>query len=261
LRLVFRLRDETYLAEQQADSPWRVARPFALPGGGALLQLSQVGPGIMGGDRYRLEVVAEEGASVVLVGSSASKVHGMPEDSCASLAVSLTAQEGATLEYYPGLCIPFRGADFTQHVTANLDPSARFATLELWAAGRKAHGEQHQFRRISARTRVNVAGRPLYRDAMELDPAVLAPGRHGLFEGYDFALTGFWRGSEGQPARESVRPGFLLATGPTEGGIYARGLAREGLALATEARALVQERRAGWGLAPLVLERFSSAFG
>ena len=261
LRVVFRRRaGVTFLAEQRGQAPWRVVRPFQLPDGAALLQLAHVGPGIMAGDRYRLEIVVEDGAAVVLIGASASKVHTMPPGLHACQSVTFTVGEGASLEYYPGLCIPFPSADISQRVSVDLAASARFAMLDTWAAGRVERGERGAFRRISTRTRIAVDGRPVYRDALELSPESPGIDGHGALEGFQYVLSGIWRPTEDRQAREVSGPGLLMAEGPVEQGRYARALALRGIDLITLGRGLIQEQRARWGLAPLSLDRFSSAF-
>ena len=214
----------------------------------------------MAGDRYRLEVVVEDGAAAVVIGASASKVHTMPPGLSASQSVTLRVGEGASLEYYPGLCIPFPGADISQRVSVDLAASARFAMLDTWAAGRVERGEHGAFRRISTRTRIAVGGRPVYRDALEL--ASESPGidGHGALEGFRHVLSGIWRPTEDRQAREVSAPGLLMAEGSVERGRYARGLALRGIDLITLGRGLIQDQRVRWGLAPLPLERFSSAF-
>jgi urease accessory protein len=257
---VFRRRDGvTCLADQWGQAPWRIVRPFQLPDGSALLQLSQVGPGIMAGDCYHLDVAVEPGASVVMLGAAATKLLTMSPGVLAEHSVACTVADGAALEYYPGMNIPFAGADVIQRVTANLAPTARFGMMDMWAAGRVQHGESAAFRRISSRTAVDLSGAPLYRDALELEPGARHAGAFGILEGHEYLLNGLWY--PGSAAHEAVeKDGLLAATGSIAGGTYARALATSGIALLTFARASILKQRALWGLPALPLDRYSTAF-
>ncbi len=261
LRLVFRVRrGVTYLAEQFVQAPFRVVRPFPLEDGSALLQLTHVAPGMIGGDAYRLDVIVESGARVILIGASATKVHRMPLGASASHTVRCTVMPGGALEYYPGLVIPFPNSEFVQTVDVTLAADARFGMLELWAMGRIERGEYLAFRRLSSRTRVALGDRPCYMDAIELTPDRGHLAGWGMLDGYRYVTSGYWRW-EATPAQDIVGPDVVLVSGvPAEGHIYARGLARDSVALCAATSTLVSRLRAAWGLSPIPFERYSSLF-
>lgn len=266
LRLVFRARGgATYLAEQFVRAPFRIVRPFALDDGSGLLQLTHVAPGMIGGDAYRLDVIVEPGARVVLIGAAATKVHRMPVPGAAVQTVTCTVMAGGALEYYPGLVIPFPDSEFVQTVDVTLAPEARFGMLELWAMGRIERGEYLAFRRLSSRARVVLDGRPCYLDALELRPDRSHPAGWGVLEGHRYVATGYWlwdaAGDAAEPAADIARPDLLLVSGvPAAGRLYVRGLARDGLALGAALSAFLSRQRAVWGLSPIAFERYSGLF-
>jgi urease accessory protein len=263
LRLVFRERGgTTYLADQYGRAPLKVVRPFSLGGGTALVQLTHVAPGIMGGDAYRLDITVEPGARVVVTPASATKVHGMLPGASASQAVTLTVAAGGALEYYPGLTIPFPQAEFTQTLDVALAPGARFGMLELWAMGRIERGEYLAFRRLSSRTTVLLGDRPCYLDALELCPAQGRPAGWGVLEGHRYVAVGYWHWEDAVEGRDVSRPDLLLVSGvPSCGHLYVRGLARDGVALRASLQALLGRHRAAWGLARLSFERYPGILG
>lgn len=53
----------------------KIVRPFPLKNSGVLLQLPNIGPGILGRDRYRTGVVVETDTKVVIVNPTATKLH------------------------------------------------------------------------------------------------------------------------------------------------------------------------------------------
>ncbi len=228
LELTFRQRaGKTYLAEQFAGSPLKVLRPFEVGGGRALLQLLNVGPGIMQGDRYDLLVSVRTGAKVVLVNQSATKLHTMPSGS-AYQSVAVQVERGAELEYYPGLVIPYRDADFAQRTEVHLEEGAHFGTLERYAVGRTAHREAFSFRRVSSRLHIYRNKVLVYADGLELKPET-AP-RLGVADGHAYLAAGVWLWGVpdgGDEAREVMRPslrGPSLVQGAFAEGRYLRAL-------------------------------------
>ena len=53
----------------------KIVRPFPLKNSGVLLRLLNVGPGILGRDRYRIGVDVETDTKVVIVNPTATKLH------------------------------------------------------------------------------------------------------------------------------------------------------------------------------------------
>ena len=183
-RLVFDAPSgRTRLAVSDLGAPLRVMRGFPLEDDRLLVQIISAAPGLFSGDRYELRVDVEPGARVVLLTPSATKIHSMPDGGCAKQRIEATVGDGASLEIYPTLSIPFPDADFVQQVEINLSAEARFGWMDPWSFGRIAGGERNRFRRISTRLRIDREGAPLYRDAMELVPAAGDVSALGLLEG------------------------------------------------------------------------------
>lgn len=162
--------DGTRLAHQVGRAPLRCLRAFALPSGERVAQLLHVGPGVMAGDRLDLRVDVAAGARALLVAQSAAKLHAMRGEAEARQRVALRVGPGASLEYHPGLTIPFAGTAFRQRIEVDLDEGARFVMVERWSAGRVARGERHAYRRVENHVRVRRCGRLVYADALVLDP-------------------------------------------------------------------------------------------
>ena len=265
LELTFRQRDaqdgsQTYLAEQYVGSPLKILRPFEVGGGRVVLQLLNVGPGVMQGDRYNLSVRVQSGAKVVLVNQSATKLHTMPSGS-ASQNITVHVERGAELEYYPGLVIPYRDADFTQRTDVHLEEGARFGTLERFVMGRTAHGEAFGFRRLSSRLRIYRDDTLVYGDGLELPSE--RTSHLGLTDRSTYLAAGVWLWGE-QPefleeSRETVRPEFgqaALVQGGFGAGLYLRGLDADGLEQTWQLEATLRRWREGFGLPTLYLSRF-----
>lgn len=266
LELFFDCRgQQTYLAHQYGTVPLRVTRPFVLPDGRVLVQLIQVAPGIMGGDRYAVEVRLKANTKVVLVNQSATKLHSMLNQEYATQSISVTLEAGSELEYYPGVTIPYADADYQQTVTVELAQTARFVMLETWAMGRLALGEQFAFRRLSNRVRINEAGRPQYRDGLEL----LGPSAHhlGMTDGQHYLSTGvfFWCGLPEMlaPARAPIQQlkqseGAFIVQPFARRAFLIRAIDNNGVALSQQLRQFVTAWRHSQGLAAADFERFGA---
>ena len=163
------LRTRPPLAVQRALYP-----DEALPGM-AYIYLADPTAGLLGNDRRRVSVAAGPGAEAHITTQSAAKVFTMP-DGKASLAVELTAEEGAWLEYRPDPVIPFAGAELEAETAITVSPGAVVLFSEVLAPGRTAMGEVFRYRRLANRLTVrDPQGRLLYREAFELSPAVRSP--------------------------------------------------------------------------------------
>lgn len=265
LELVFReRRGVTYLAEQYVRAPLKVWRPFPLPDGRVLLQIVNVSPGLMAGDHYRLTVTVTGGAKLVLVNQSATKVHRMPAGEHASQEVNLHVENGGELEYYPGLTIPFPESDFTQRTCAQLATGGCFGMLEAWAMGRTGRGEHLAFRRLSSRTFVFREGRPVYADALELEPHFLNVCGWGVLEGHKYLANGcwWWREVTEREAHKTSKPASpaeptLVCGALPSQGEFLRAMYPDGFALSQTLQIWVNGWRRLQHLPCLGLARYS----
>jgi urease accessory protein len=242
----------TFISSQFANSPLKIWRPFALDDGRVLVQIVNVSPGIMAGDEYRLELNISSRAKVVLVNQSATKLHSMPKGLSGQQHVSINVEDGAELEYYPGLTIPFPSSEYSQTVHVQLAATAKFAMLERWAIGRVERGEVHQYRKVSARVRVARNGKPIYSDGLELREGT------GLLDGHAYVANGVWCWGKLQ-AENMQTETMLLVSGQTVNDVaYLRALAKDGLELKTSLDEFVRCWRNEQAMAEIVFPRFTS---
>ncbi len=128
----------------------------------------------------------------------------------------------------------------------------------MWATGRVESGEEMLFDRIDSRTDLMANGSLAYRDAMLWRPREVDHRGPGMLEGHRYAVSGYW--TWGGPDRYSVDDsGVEIATGePAAGGLYLRGLAREGVALRRELLQFLTRQRSQSGLAPVDFTRYTT---
>ncbi len=263
LELLFTQQGEkTILSEQFSQSPLKVLRPFELEPGSVLLQLLNVGPGIMAGDLFDLHIRVAEGAKVVLLNQSASKLHSMPEGRSACQIVHIEVESGGELEYYPGLSIPFKDAEFKNRVAVELAEGANFAMLESWAMGRIAFDERFMFRKLSSHVKVRQGGKLVYADALELDPKAK---RLGISDGHAYLASGIWVWPDlpepmlNTPISSICKTDESLiyeAFAPDK--LYFRGVSSDSLSLSKKLNGFINDWRVQRGKARLEFERYRS---
>ena len=260
LRLVSR-RGLTVITDQLVSAPFKLFRPASLGDGTLIVQVSVQGPGLRSGDRLAIDISLERGARAAVVFPSFTKLLGAIDGVPAVQECRFSVAEGAQLEYYPGLTIPFPEAVFRQTVRADLDQDVRFGILEMWAAGRVERGEELRFDEIHSRTSISVEGRPAYGDALVLRPQATDASGMGLLEGYRYWASGFWHWDGDTEGSSVCCDGLELVTGRgPRGGLYLRALAQDGVMLRQKLHELVAGHRKGWGLSPVDFGRYTNLF-
>ena len=197
LRLTFGVRDgRTCLTEQFDQAPLKIVRPFDVGGGRILIQIINTTAGVLGGDRFLIEINVEAGAKAIVVNQSATKVHRMEDGVTGVENVKIKVQSGGELEYYPGLVIPFPDSDFSQSLTVSLEKAAKFGFFNFYSMGRISRGESFVFRHLSNRTRISGEDKPVYADALELNPRLSKVTGNGIMEGFCYTASGYWYWNE-----------------------------------------------------------------
>ena len=125
----------TTIGDLESSGALRIVRPFPLEGGRILLQILTVGPGLLAGDRYRVEIHVGKGARAVVLHQSAGKVHRMAPGRKASQHVRILVEEDGRAGVLPGPGDPVsRRGDPPAH------RSAPFPWLPLWLVRDLDHG-------------------------------------------------------------------------------------------------------------------------
>lgn len=262
LELVFRSRaGQTFIAQQFVSKPLKIIRPFMLTEGRVLLQLLNVGPGILANDRFHLHIKLEPGAKVVLLNQSATKLHRMQAGEKATQAILIDVAVGAELEYYPGLSIPFRMTHFEQRIRVNLQTGAKFAFLERWAMGRIASSERFVFEVLSSQLKLYQDEQLHYADALDLAGGT---ARLGSTDDFNYLATGLWYWDQPPSSKQATLRGLNLNDDAffceafDDGSAYVRALANDGLTLNKQIDQFISTWREQIGLGRLELRRFLS---
>ncbi|MCB9946880.1 MAG: urease accessory protein UreD [Rhodospirillaceae bacterium] len=148
--------------------PLRVLTPTPATGEPLTLVVSNVSGGMVGGDRYRTAVVAEEGADLLVCGQAAEKVY-RSKGADTEVTVDLSLEAGARMEWLPQGTILFDGARLQRRTTVDLAAGAQFLAGEILVFGRLGMGEVMRRGRLHDRWRLRTQGRLVWADALVLD--------------------------------------------------------------------------------------------
>lgn len=147
--LVLRLALEgrTVVKEQRSQVPLFVQKALylqeSLPAMAYMYIMSPSG-GILQGDMYRIEIELEKGAQAHFTTQGATRVYRM-EKGFAGQSVSISAGEGAYVEYMPDQIIPYAGSRFYQKTSLRTHSEATVVYSEVITPGRTAMGESFQY--------------------------------------------------------------------------------------------------------------------
>jgi len=158
----------TRLVHNRHRGPLRVQRVL-YPEGPDLAHVLVLHPpgGIAGGDQLDLDIRLEAGAKVLLTTPGASKwYHGERAGARQSMVLKLAAD--ACLEWLPQEAILFDGADASQEMHIDLDPSATLFSWDIVQWGRIAAAVQWQRGRWRQRLLLRRDDRERWREVADL---------------------------------------------------------------------------------------------
>jgi urease accessory protein len=177
LRLGFaRDGERTVLRDNRHRGPLRVQKAL-YPEGEAVCQAIVLHPpsGIAGGDHLAIGVDVAAGAHAQLTTPGAGKWY-RSSGADASQTLTLTAAEGATLEWLPQETIVFDGARARMDTRVALAADSRFIGWDILCLGRAAAGERFANGRFDLFCRVDRNRQPIWHERGNFsgDDAMLA---------------------------------------------------------------------------------------
>jgi urease accessory protein len=167
---LIRARGATRLGRCYQQVPVRLVPPFTFDAEpAALLYLINPTAGLMDGDGHCIDLVARSGASALVTGQSATRVHPAVS-SFATQQWNVAVEADASLVVLPGPLIPFRGSRYYQRGRVSLEEGARLIWGDIWLPGRYqrgAYSERFEFDRIIQDFEVRRAGELVYRERFD----------------------------------------------------------------------------------------------
>lgn len=183
LRLRFAERGgQTALAESYFRAPLQVMRPVYDSAGCLCVYVLSPTGGVVQGDEYCVDIVAEADTHALLTTQAATKIYRMPQRGAVQ-KVTIDLHENSVFEYLPDAAILFRDADLCQVIDITLRPGAVLVFQEIVMPGRLARGEVLQFRRYINRLTVRDTHGLILYDHADYQPSPGDGDRLGLFDG------------------------------------------------------------------------------
>jgi urease accessory protein len=124
--------------------------------------------GIAGGDRFDIEIAANEGARLTLTTAAAEKVYRAAAEA-AQLNIALKVAAGAHLAWLPQETILFDRAKISRNIDIELSEGASLVLCEIVVFGRTAMGETVRQGSFVDRWRVRRGGRLVFAETVRLE--------------------------------------------------------------------------------------------
>lgn len=153
------------LATVDASAPLRFVRPTFPGSRSAAVCLVTFGGGLVDGDAIDVELVVEEGATLVVFTQSTTKAfRGRSQQ-------TIRAEVRGTLVLLPDPVACFASARYRQRIDVALHDEGSAIVLDGFTSGRAAFGERWAFSSLDMATTIRSKDRLLVRDAVCVDEA------------------------------------------------------------------------------------------
>ena len=124
--------------------------------------------GVAGGDRFDIEITAQEGARLTLTTAAAEKVYRATAQP-AELNIALKVADGAHLSWLPQETILFDRAKMSRRIDIDLAEAASLVLCEIAVFGRAAMGERMAQGAFIDRWRVRRGGKLIFAETVRLE--------------------------------------------------------------------------------------------
>jgi urease accessory protein len=184
LRVGFERRGAiTALAVLRQEGCLKARHPRPEPGAIAETVLLNTSGGITGGDDIAIAIAAGAGTHLTVTTQAAERFYrATPHSPAATIRTTLTAGDGAALDWLPQETILFDACRADRSLSVDLAPTARFVGVESLLFGRQASGEALRHAWLTDRIRIRQGGRLILHDATRIaGEAATLMARAGTF--------------------------------------------------------------------------------
>ncbi|MFB6800218.1 urease accessory protein UreD [Peribacillus butanolivorans] len=162
----------------------KVMRPIYFDDSGQVCYyLLNPGGGYLDGDRYKMEISADEGSKITLTTQSATKVYKTPKG-YAYQETQIHLQKGSYLEYLPDPLIAYENAHYKQKNVVHMESGATFIYTDILTPGWSPEGKKFSYNTIQLVTEVYLNGKLGVFDHIKLMPEQQTLSGLGFMEGY-----------------------------------------------------------------------------
>lgn len=166
------------LRDLDQRAPLRALFPHAEPGEVPMVVVTSTSGGIVAGDRLSVSVTLEPGGRLLLMPQAAERVY-RSTGSVSEIDNHFAVGPGAGFEWLPQETILYDQARFERRTRVSLaDETAQALFGEIIVLGRTAHGECVRRGRLRDAWAIEVAGKLILADALDIAEADFAAARH-----------------------------------------------------------------------------------
>jgi urease accessory protein len=237
-------RTQAFRAYDSGGWRWRFPRATEI----CEAVIVNTGGGMAGGDRARVDVVANPGACLLVTSQSQEKIYRAAGLAC-QVRLKLTATPGARLIWAPQETLLFEGARLARRLEADVADDASLTIYESAAFGRLAHGETRVDASLHDVWRLRRGGRLVFAEALGIDDAGATLDRLAVGAGARGLATLVRIAPDAAARLDPLREALAQASGLEAGASVV-----DGVLVARLASASPQRLRAGLAAAFLVLE-------
>ncbi|MFC5406585.1 urease accessory protein UreD [Cohnella soli] len=161
--------DRTVLAGRYCTSPIKIAKTF--PEDKSLcVMIMDASPGMLKGDRYEMQWVAEAGAHLCLTNQGFTKVHPCTPELGASMENRYRLAAGACIETMMKPIMLYKDASYTNRTDVELERGAVWMQGEVLSPGRVLRGESFAYEQLDNRISVYYEGELIHHQKQLVRP-------------------------------------------------------------------------------------------
>ncbi len=178
-----KINNRTVPTRAQSSTPLKLLMPRS-PSACGWVVTSTHGGGLVDGDHIRLNINAASDTRCLITTQASTKIYRTPAGVCRQ-SLHLAAADNAIVVIAPDPLVCFTGASFEQHQHFDLADSAGLLLIDCFTSGRWARGERWAFSRYQSVNEVRMNNKPIFRDALLLDPSdgdIAGPMRMANFD-------------------------------------------------------------------------------
>jgi urease accessory protein len=161
--------DRTELQHKFHKSPLKIAKTFARDDHQLGVCIMDCSPGMMAGDKYRLDWRLSTQSNVFITNQSYTKVHPSANRPAYQLQ-TFYVEKGARLEYKPEPIMLYKEASFRADTEIKLEAGAVVFVTEIVCPGRVLRDEVFQYVRYDSRLQVYYENQLIYYNRQNVEP-------------------------------------------------------------------------------------------
>lgn len=148
----------------------------------ATVYMVETSGGLVAGDQNNYQIDVKEGADVILIPQSATKIYPSFNGMWSSQNIDVSIASRASLAWKTEAVIPFEKAKFRGKTVIHMAQDSTLLWGEILSPGRDKHGEKFQYSDVKTNFQVWMEENCLIYDALFFSPDHMDLGQLGLLE-------------------------------------------------------------------------------